>query len=51
MRTLKILGLSLVTLTTVATATAPAFARPHRHQVCHVERHHGHPVRVCHWVR
>jgi hypothetical protein len=32
------------------TATA-AMARPHRHKVCKVWRHHHHVVRRCHWVR
>jgi hypothetical protein len=25
-------------------------ARPHRHQVCHIEHHGHHATRVCHWV-
>jgi hypothetical protein len=32
----------------VAPASARDWHRDHRHhQVCHVERHHGHAVRVC----
>ncbi len=50
MRLIKAAILSIATLAAVTAAVSPATARPHRHQVCHVERHHGHPVRVCHWV-
>ncbi len=50
MKIAKILGLSAATLSIVVMSATPAAAR-HRHQVCHVERHHGHHVRVCHWAR
>jgi hypothetical protein len=49
MRIMKILGLSLATLSIATMATAPVSAR-HRHQVCHMEHHHGHNVKVCHWA-
>jgi hypothetical protein len=52
MRTLKIAALSVATVAAVISASAPADARPRpRHKICHVERHHGHSKRVCHWVR
>ena len=51
MQIAKALGLSLVALSIVTLSAVPASARPHRHQVCHMERHHGHHVRVCRWVR
>ncbi len=50
MRALKITALSIAAVASVAVAMSPAAARPHRHKVCHFERHHGHAVRVCHWV-
>jgi hypothetical protein len=50
MRILKIAGLSIAAAATLTVASAPAFAHPHRHQVCKFERHHGHKMRVCHWV-
>jgi hypothetical protein len=51
MRAYKMMGLSIATLAAITAAISPAAARPHRHQVCHIERHHHHAVRVCHWVR
>ncbi len=52
MRMLKIAALSVATAAAVISTAAPADARPRpKHQVCHVERHHGHATRVCHWVR
>ena len=48
MRSIKILGASLLALTAVVATTAPANAHP-RHQVCGWEHHHGHRVHVCHW--
>ena len=50
MRMLKITSLSIAALAGIVVAASPAAARP-RHRVCHMERHHGHPVRVCHWGR
>ncbi len=51
MRMTKIITLSVATLAAVLATAAPAEARPHQHKVCHMERHHGHAKRVCHWVR
>ena len=52
MRMLKAAALSVVTVAALASAISPAEARPRpKHKVCHVERHHGHATRVCHWVR
>jgi hypothetical protein len=50
MRVLKTACLTLAALSAITAAAAPAFAGPHRHQVCHTNRVHGHPQRVCHWV-
>lgn len=50
MRTFKLVALSVAGLAAVTAAVSPAAARPHRHQVCHIERHHHHATRVCHWV-
>ena len=50
MRAYKIIGLTVATLAAVTAAVSPAAARPHRHQVCHMERHGHHVTRVCHWV-
>jgi hypothetical protein len=52
MRAYKIIGLTVATLAAVTAAVSPAAARPHRHQVCHIEHHgHHHATRVCHWAR
>jgi hypothetical protein len=51
MRAYKIIGLTVATLAAVTAAVSPAAARPHRHQVCHIEHHGHHATRVCHWVR
>lgn len=50
MRMMKTAGLTIAALATVVIASAPAVARPHRHQVCKVDRFHGHSRRTCHWV-
>ncbi len=55
MRTIKTAGLVIAAAAaTLAAGISPALARPNHHkphQVCHIERHHGHAQRVCHWVR
>jgi hypothetical protein len=53
MTVLKKLAFGTLTAATAVAAFTPALARPapHRHRVCHIEHHHGHAVRVCHWVR
>jgi hypothetical protein len=51
MRAYKLIALSIAGVAAVTAAVTPASARPHRHQVCHIEHHHHHNVRVCHWVR
>ena len=51
MRLIKFAALSLAAGAALAVAAAPAIAKPHRHQVCKIERVHGHAKRVCHWVR
>jgi hypothetical protein len=50
MRTYKLVALSIAGLAAVTATVTPASARPHRHQVCHIEHQHHHAVRVCHWV-
>ena len=49
---LKIIGLSIAAAATLTAGIAPAVARPNHksHKVCKIERHHGHPQRVCKWV-
>jgi hypothetical protein len=48
MKIVKTVALSLVAAASLTVALSPASA--HRHQVCHMERHHGHATRACHWV-
>jgi hypothetical protein len=50
MRTYKLIALSIAGLAAAAATVTPASARPHRHQVCHIEHQHHHAARVCHWV-
>ncbi len=55
MRLFKFTALSIAAAGVLVVGTAPALAAPHRghkpHQVCKVQRVHGHAKRVCHWVR
>ena len=49
MKALKSVTTLSVLVCAVLAAPLSAFAAPHK--VCHVDHHHHHPVRVCHWVR
>ncbi len=55
MRLFKTTALSIVAAGVLVAGAAPSFAAPHRghkpHQVCKVQRIHGHAKRVCHLVR
>jgi methyl coenzyme M reductase subunit C-like uncharacterized protein (methanogenesis marker protein 7) len=51
MRSLKIAGITIAAVA-IGVSVTPSFARPHKpHKVCKIERHHGHPTKVCHWIR
>jgi hypothetical protein len=49
MTKVKSAALALATVAALGVALSPAAAR--RHQVCHMEGHHHHMHKVCHWVR
>jgi hypothetical protein len=45
-------ALSLAAVAALGSTTAMANVfHPGKHKVCHVERHHHHNVRICHWRR
>ena len=54
MTIVKTVGIAVAGAAALIVATAPVAAAPmhhKKHQVCKIERVHGHAHKVCHWVR